>query len=149
MSRGRKQLAALAALAFFATPSVAFDSLSQQQGPGVMFYVSIPLDAPSAKRDSFGYGMALQGSRPYETLNVDSRLVSNFIGGGITAKFLVAGVVAAGAVAAVATKDKSTTASYDSAKKKQAKNNGGGHDPNHPGHFPGDGCGPCNPDHKP
>jgi hypothetical protein len=144
-----KQLAALAALAFTATPAVAFDSLSQQQDPGVKFYLSIPLDAPSAKHDTFSYGMALQGSRPYETLHVDSRLVNHFIGGGIAAKFLVAGVVAAGAVAAVAGKDKSTEASYEAAKKKQSKNSSGGHDPNHPGHYPGDGCSVCDPNHKP
>lgn len=141
MSRGSKQLAALAALAIGATPCAAFDGLMQQQAPGMMFYFSIPLDAPGAKREAISAGMAIQGTRPYETLHIDSRLVNQFIGGGLEAKFIVAGVLAAGAAAAVGSKDKSTAASYESAKKKQKKND--------PGHFPGDGCGPCNPEHKP
>jgi hypothetical protein len=143
-----KSIAALTALTLFATPCAAFDSLSQQQSPGVMFYLSVPLDAPKAKEQTFNAGFAIQGKRPYETVRIDSRLVNNFIGGGITAKFLIAGVVAAGAAAAVAGQDKSTSESYSKSKAKQAKKNDQGHDPNHPGHYPGDGCSACDPNHK-
>jgi hypothetical protein len=116
------QWAALAALALTATAAVAFDDPAQLQAPGVKFYFAIPLDAPTAKAQSFTAGFAISGSRPYETLYVDSRMLNNFIGGGIEAKFIIAGVVAAGAAAAVASKDKSTEASYQAAKKKQAQN---------------------------
>lgn len=130
MSRGRKQLAAFAALACIATPSAAFDSLTQQS-PGVMFYFSIPLEAVKAKGEAFSAGLAFQGKRDYETVRIDSRLLNNFIGGGIEAKWIIAGVVAAGAVAAVATKDKSTAnaqqqAQDQQAAQQQAQQNGGG-----------------------
>jgi hypothetical protein len=62
MSRGMKQLAAFAAFVCVATPSAAFDTLSQQS-PGVMFYFSIPLDAPKAKDETFSAGFAIQGKR--------------------------------------------------------------------------------------
>jgi hypothetical protein len=117
---------AAALLAFFATPAVAFDNPAQQQAPGVRFYVAIPLDAPVARKNPITAGFAIDGSRPYETLYVDSRMLNSFIGGGIEAKFIIAGVVAAGAAAAVASKDKSTEASYQAAKKKQAQNGGTG-----------------------
>jgi hypothetical protein len=143
------QWAALAALALTATAAAAFDNPAQPQAPGVKFYFAIPLDAPTAKAQSFTAGFAISGSRPYETLYIDSRMLNNFIGGGLEAKFIIAGVVAAGAAAAVAGKDKSTSASYEAAKKKQAKTGSGGHDPNHPGHYPGDGCSACDPNHKP
>jgi hypothetical protein len=116
---------AAAALALVATPAAAFDNPAQLQAPGVRFYVAIPLDAPAAKNNPFTAGFAIQGTRPYESLSVDSRMLNRFIGGGLEAKFVVAGVVAAGALAAVASKDKSTEASYDSAKKKQAQKSGG------------------------
>lgn len=112
---GRKQLAAVAAPMFItllcaATPSVAFDNLSQQS-PGVMFYFSLPLDARNAKEQVPAAGFAIQGKRQYETVYVDSRMF-NFTGTGIEAKWIIAGVVAAGAAVAVASKDKSTTSSY-------------------------------------
>jgi len=103
----RKHIAALAALTLVSTPCAAFDSPSQQS-PGVMFYFSVPLDARQPKEQTMSAGLAIQGKRAYETVKVDSRMF-NFIGGGIEAKWIIAGVVAAGAVAAVATKDKSTT----------------------------------------
>jgi uncharacterized membrane protein YgcG len=121
MSRGWKQLAALAALALTATTSVAFDNPGQQfeRSPGVMFYFSVPLDARNVKeqKQQLVAGLALQGKREYETVRIDSRLFNpqlfnNFIGGGIEAKWIVAGVVAAGAVVAVASKSKSSSESY-------------------------------------
>jgi hypothetical protein len=130
MSRGRKQLAALAALACVATPSAAFDSLSQPAS-GVTFYFSLPLDARNAKERAFAAGLAIQGSRPYETVYVDSRMLNNFFGTGIEAKWIIAGVVAAGAAVAVASKDKSTSTSYQQqqqqqAAQQQAQQTGGG-----------------------
>jgi hypothetical protein len=120
MSRGRKQLAALAALACVATPSAAFDSLSQPASSGVTFYFSLPLDARNAKERAFAAGLAIQGSRPYETVYVDSRMLNNFFGTGIEAKWIIAGVVAAGAAVAVASKDKSTSTSYEQQQQQQA-----------------------------
>ena len=144
MSRGRKQLAAFAALACVATSSAAFDNLTQQS-PGVMFYFSIPLEAVKAKGEAFSAGLAFQGKRDYETVRIDSRLLNNFIGGGIEAKWIIAGVVAAGAVAAVATKDKSTAnaqqqAQDQQAAQQQAQQNGGGG-----GSGGGGGGGTCSP----
>ena len=112
MSRGRKQLAAFAALVCVAAPSAAFDGLNQPQ-PGVKFYFSVPLDARNAKEQVMSAGFAIQGRREYEAVRIDSGLINNFIGGGVEAKWLIAGVVAAGAAVAIASKDKSTTASQN------------------------------------
>jgi len=128
-----KQLAAFAAFVCVATPSAAFDTLSQQS-PGVMFYFSIPLDARKAKDETFSAGFAIQGKREYETVKIDSRMLNNFIGGGIEAKWIIAGVVAAGAAVAVASKDKSTSTSQQQQQQaaaqqqaqQQAQQTGGG-----------------------
>lgn len=115
----RKHLAALAAAAAVSSPCAAFDSLTPIT-PGVMFYLSIPLEAVKAKDQTFSAGLAFQGRRDYETVRLDSRMINSFLGGGIEAKWLIGGVVAAGAVAAVASKDKSTTASQQQAQQAQA-----------------------------
>ena len=107
MRRGKKQLAALAALVCAAAPCAAFDNLSLPQQEGVKFYFSVPLDAPNAKAQTLSAGFAIQGRRDYETFKIDSNMINHFIGGGIEAKWIIAGVVAAGAVVAVASKDKS------------------------------------------
>ena len=127
MRRGMK-LAALTALAFTATPSVAFDGLTPQQAPGMKFYISVPFDVQGtgSRKQALGYGLQLQGQRAYETVNIDNRMMNSFLGGGLEAKLLIGGLVAAGAVAAVASKDKDTTASYDAAKAEQKKKAGGG-----------------------
>ena len=133
MRRGIKQLAALAALACTATPSGAFDHFSQPQS-GVKFYLSVPLDGRNAKEQAWNAGFAIQGNRDYETVRIDSRMINHFIGGGIEAKWIIAGVVAAGAVAAVATKDKSTAAAQqqqqqaqlEQQRQQQAQQTGGG-----------------------
>jgi hypothetical protein len=148
-----KHLAALAALALTAIPCAAFETTSLSS-PGVTFYFSVPLDAPKAKDRTFSAGFAIQGKRQHETVYLDSRLFNSFIGTGLEAKWIIAGVVAAGAGVAVASKDKSTNNGYQQAqaqqaKKKQQSGGGGGHDPNHPGHYPGDGCSACDPNHKP
>jgi hypothetical protein len=151
MSRGWKQLAALAALALTATTSVAFDNPGQQfeRSPGVMFYFSVPLDARNVKeqKQQLVAGLALQGKREYETVRIDSRLFNpqlfnNFIGGGIEAKWIVAGVVAAGAVVAIAAKSKSSTENHQQQQQQAAAAGGGTSSGGSPssGHFDGDGC---------
>ena len=143
MSRGRKQLAAFAALVCVATPSAAFDSLNQQ--PGVMFYFSVPLDAPKAKtkEQMFNAGLSIQGKRDYETVRIDSRLINNFIGGGIEAKWIIAGVVAAGTVAAVATKDKSTSTAQQQQQTQQAQQQAAQQQAQQGGGGSGGGTVPC------
>jgi hypothetical protein len=135
----RKQLAALAALACVATPAAAFDTLGPQQVPGVTFYFSVPLDAPRARERTFSAGFAINGKRHHETVYVDSRLVNHFIGGGLEAKWIIAGVVAAGAAVAVASKDKSTAASYEE-QKQAAGGSGGGTGGGGTGGGGGGGC---------
>ena len=131
MSRGRQQLAAFAMLACVAAPSAAFDTLGQPAS-GVTFYFSIPLDRRDAKEEALSAGLAIQGSRPYETVRIDSRLINQFIGGGIEAKWIIAGVVAAGAAVAVGGRDKSTSESYQQQQQQQVaiqqqqQSNGGG-----------------------
>ena len=134
MRRGIKQLAASAALACAATPSVAFDHFSQPQS-GVKFYLSVPLDARNAKEQALSAGFAIQGRRDYEAIRIDSGMINRFIGGGIETKWIIAGVVAAGAVAAVATKDKSTAAAQEQQQaaqleqQRQQQTGGGGSEP--------------------
>jgi hypothetical protein len=118
MSRGKKRLAALAAFACAAAPCAAFDNLSQPQ-PGVKFYLSVPLDARNAREQAMSAGFAIQGRRDYETIRIDSGMINHFLGGGIEAKWLIAGVVATGAVVAVASKDKSTANSQQQQRAQQ------------------------------
>ena len=61
----------------------------------------------------------LKWRRDYEAVRIDSGMISRFIGGGIEAKWVIAGDVAAGAAVAVASKDKSTTASQQQAQQQQ------------------------------
>lgn len=119
MGRGMKA-AAFAALAAVAMPGIAFDNLSQPQ-PGIKFYFAVPLDARNAKEQTMTAGFAIQGRRDYETVRIDSGMINHFIGGGIEAKWIIAGVVAAGAVVAVASKDKSTVASNQQQQEQQAQ----------------------------
>lgn len=116
---GRKQLAAFAALACVATPSVAFDSPAQHS-QGMMVYVALPLDGRNVKEQAPAYGLSFQGRREYETVKLDSRMF-NFFGTGLEAKWIIAGVVATGAAVAVASKDKKTSASYQQQQQAQAQ----------------------------
>ena len=118
MSRGIKQFAALAALISAAAPCAAFD-LPTQASQGVRFYFSVPLDGRNAKEQAFTAGFAIQGRRDYEAVRIDSGMINHFIGGGIEAKWLIAGVVAAGAAVAVASKDKSTTTAQQQQQQQQ------------------------------
>jgi hypothetical protein len=121
----RNQLAALAALVLVSTPGVAFEI--NNPSPGMMFYVSLPLDARNAKEQAPAFGLSFQGKRQYETVNLDSRMF-NFMGTGLEAKWIVGGVVAVVAALAVASKDKSTSASYQQqqAQQQQQQATGGG-----------------------
>ena len=108
---GARQVAALAAALIASTPSFALEPQDGVTTPGTMFYVSIPLGATTAKQQAPSYGLAFQGRRQYETVNVDSRQIRNFADalGGIETKWLIAGgvVIAAGAAVALKNKDRS------------------------------------------
>jgi hypothetical protein len=128
LGRGSRQLAAFAAAAVVAAPGFAFDQLNQPN-PGFKFYFSVPLDARNAKEQTMTAGFTVQGRREYETVRIDSRMINHFIGGGLEAKWIIAGVVAAGAAVAVASKDKSTAAAQQQSQQQQAEQqaqNGGG-----------------------
>jgi hypothetical protein len=114
----RNQLAALAALVLVSTPGVAFEI--NNPSPGMMFYVSLPLDARNAKEQAPAFGLSFQGKRQYETVNLDSRMF-NFMGTGVEAKWIVGGVVAVVAALAVGSKDKSTSASYQQQQAQQTQ----------------------------
>jgi hypothetical protein len=133
-----KHIAALAALILISFPAAAFNDGPTQQTQGITFFVAIPLDARHVKEESLYSGLAIQGKRAHENVRIDSRLFNdtrtiNFFGTGIEAKWIIAGVVAAGAVAVVATKDKATTTAYQQQQQQQAaqqqqqqQQNGGG-----------------------
>jgi hypothetical protein len=148
----RKYIAALAALTIVSTPAAAFETLGQQQSPGVMFYFSVPLDAPKKQFEkNFAAGLQIQGKRSYESVTLDSRMFNNFFGTGLEAKWIIAGVVAAGAIVAVASKDKSTSnqqqqqQQQQAAAQQQAAQGGGGgttqtFHPDGTPHVEGDNC---------
>ena len=105
-----RKWAVLAALIAAASPSLAFDI--KDAGPTTMFFISIPLDSSGTRQDrEWGYGIQLQGKREYQAVNIDSKMLNFLPAGGLEAKWILAGIVAAGAAVAVASKDKSTTSS--------------------------------------
>ena len=119
-----EHIAALAALILISFPAAAFNDGPTQQTQGITFFVAIPLDARHVKEESLYSGLAIQGKRAHENVRIDSRMFNdtrtvNFFGTGIEVKWIIAGVVAAGAGAAVATKDKSTTQSYQQQQQQQ------------------------------
>ena len=139
-----KHIAALAALILISFPAAAFNDGPTQQTQGITFFVALPLDARHVKEESLYSGLAIQGKRAHENVRIDSRMFNdtrtvNFFGTGIEVKWIIAGVVAAGAVAAVATKDKATTTQQQlqqqaaqqqqqqqAAQQQQQQNGGGG-----------------------
>lgn len=73
--------------------------------PSVLYFVSIPLGAHSrAERDPV-VGFALQGTRPYQAVRMDTRVMSLLEAGAIDAKWLIVGAVAAGAAVAAGGND--------------------------------------------
>jgi hypothetical protein len=146
-----KHIATLAALILICAPAAAFNEGPTQQTQGITFFVAIPLDAGHVKEQSLYSGLAIQGKRAHENVRIDSRMFNdtrtvNFFGTGIEVKWIIAGVVAAGAVAAVATKDKSSTQSYQQQQQAQQASGGGGgtgggtFHPDGSPHVPGDNC---------
>ena len=102
--------AAAVAATLFAAPA----SSQELVAPMTKFFVSIPLDATTKKDFAPNFGLQLQGSRPYQTIQVDYQTFK-FVPGVIAAmeiKYIVAGAVAIGAAAAVAHKDKGTSQSF-------------------------------------
>ena len=132
----RNQLAAVGAAILVAMPAAASDL--NQSAPGMMFFVSVPLDAKSPKQQVPALGLSFQGERAYQRVVVDTRMFQavDRVGfgplGGIEAKWIIAGVVAAGAGVAVASKDKKTSESYQQQQQQQIQQrqmqqqNGGG-----------------------
>jgi hypothetical protein len=150
MSRRGLQAALAGALICATAPCAAFDSISQlSQSQGVTFYVTVPLDAPRARDRTFGAGLLVQGKRQEQTYNFDSRLFNNFLGSGIEAKWIIAGVVAAGAAVAVGSKSK-TQSNNEQLTQQQAQqqvqnnagtpNTAGSYHPDGTPHVPGDNC---------
>ena len=150
MSRRGLKPALAGALICAAAPCAASDSISQlPQSQGVTFYVSVPLDAPQARDRTFGAGLLVQGKQQ-QTYNFDSRLFNNFLGSGLEAKWIIAGVVAAGAAVAVGSKSKTQSNNEQLTQQQaqqQAQNSGGtttntsgSFHPDGTPHVPGDNC---------
>lgn len=136
-----KQIAAAGAALVVAVPVAASDL--NQSAPGMMFFVSVPLDAKTPRQQMPALGLSFQGERAYQRVVVDTRMfeTADRMGfgpfAGISAKWVVAGVVAAGATVAVASKDKKTTESHQQQQavqqqqqqQQQQQNGGGGNVP--------------------
>jgi|SoiMetStandDraft_2_1073263.scaffolds.fasta_scaffold102994_2 hypothetical protein len=103
-----RKLAAAAAVLAAATPAAAFDP--GEQPALTMFYISIPLDfgLPKKERD-WSAGLLLQGRRDYPGVRIDTTMLNAFSLNDIDARWMVAGLVTVGAVAALGFKDKKTT----------------------------------------
>jgi len=133
----KQQIAAAAVAILAATPAVAGDTFADQ-APGVMFFFSIPLDAKTPKQQTPALGLSFQGERAYQRVTIDTRMFAAYERMGFTgleavsAKWIVAGVVAAGAGVAVASKDKKTSQNYQEQQQQQQvqqqqnQQNGGG-----------------------
>ena len=108
-----KHLAVSAAAA--AATLIAAPAFSQEfRAPTTTFFVTVPLDARSHKEFTPNFGLQFQGSRPYQAVRVDYQTFK-FLPGALAAveiKYVVAGAVAIGAVAAVSHKDKKTSATF-------------------------------------
>lgn len=103
-------LAAAMAVLAFATPGLAFDA--REAPASTIFYISIPLDAPPGRKaEPWSAGMLLQGRGDHPAINIDSRMLNAFSLNDIDAKWMIAGLVAAGAALAIGSKDKDTAAS--------------------------------------
>ncbi len=115
----RMQIAAgLAALAL-GTPASALDPIDLDTS--TMFYVRIPLDSGLSHRERVPvFGLQLQGRREYAIVRIDTKLLNLLPGAeAIEVKWIIAGALAAGAVLAISSKDKSTAQSIQT---QQAQN---------------------------
>jgi hypothetical protein len=127
---GLKKLAAAAAMLAFAAPSQAFDA--GEAGASTMFYISIPLDYRLSRKEQQQWtaGLQLQGKRDYQAIRIDSRMLNYFSLNDIDAKWMIAGLVAAGAAVAIGGKDKATTSSLQQQQtQQQAAQQAGGSGP--------------------
>jgi hypothetical protein len=91
--------------------SISPSAFAQELRPGVptvLYYVSIPIDGVTRADKEPVVGFAFQGSRAYQAVRFDSR-VMNFLGSGFEAKWLIVGAVAAGAAVAVGSKNSAVT----------------------------------------
>ena len=115
-----KHLAVSAAAA--AATLIAAPAFSQElRAPMTTFFVAIPLDASTHKEQTPNFGLQFQGMKPYQSVKVDYQTFK-FLPGALAAmevKYIVAGVVAVGAAAAVAHKDKKTSQSFQSQQQAQ------------------------------
>ncbi|HYD58208.1 MAG TPA: hypothetical protein VEB41_15000 [Burkholderiales bacterium] len=95
--------------------------------PSVLYFVSIPLGAQSRAEREPVVGFALQGSRPYQAVRMDTRLMNLIGSGAIEAKWLIVGAVAAGTAVLAGSKDSSveTQRAQQEAAVAQAAANGG------------------------
>lgn len=93
----------------------------QNSVPGPLIYVSIPLGGGTARERAPSYGLALQGQRPYETLYIDTRMVSTFAEAlaGLEAKWLIAGGLAVAGGVYISRKDKGRSDDYNNNQNKQ------------------------------
>jgi hypothetical protein len=130
-----KKLAAAAALLALATPTLAFDA--GEAGASTLFYISIPLDFQLSRkeRQQWTAGLQLQGKRDYQTVRIDSSMLNYYSLNDIDAKWMIAGLVAAGAAVAIGSKDKSTTSNLQQQQTLQA-----GQQPLDPCPKPADPC---------
>lgn len=117
---GVKSLAMVAAAC---AASLALPAQAQEfRTPTTTFFMEIPLDARSPKEQKPNFGLMLQGSRPYQAVRVDQKMLSFLPAlGGIEATWIVAGAVGVAAVASIAHKDKGTTQQMNQQKQQQAQ----------------------------
>lgn len=118
---GAKHLAA-AAVAAAAVFSAAGAAAQELRTPMTQFYVSVPLGATTAKESMPAFGLKLQGSKPYQTVNIDSRMLGFGPLAAVEAKWIIAGVVAGGAALAISSRDKSTSTKLASQAQQQQAN---------------------------
>jgi hypothetical protein len=115
-----KHLAVSAAAA--AATLIAAPALSQEfRAPMTTFFISIPLDAATRQEFTPNFGLQFQGSRPYQAVKIDYQTYK-FLPGVLAAmelKYVIAGAVALGAVAAVTHKDKATSQSFQQQQSEQ------------------------------
>ena len=91
--------------------------------PMTRFFVAIPLDARNAKEQVPNFGLQFQGSRPYQSVQVDYQSVKFLPAAiaGLEAKYVVAGAVAIAATIAATRKSKSEQAAVQQFHQQQAE----------------------------
>jgi hypothetical protein len=109
--------AAVAAATLFAAPA----SSQELVAPMTRFFVAIPLDARSAKEQMPNFGLQFQGSRPYQTVQIDYQTFKLLPAAlaGLEVKYVVAGALALGAAVAATRKDKGTSQSFQQQQQQQ------------------------------